>query len=111
MTSGGGRSDGRWLLPVREGLRLEAGDVPGGVGGKPWVACTSTLGAGMRGASLLLTSVSNLTLAGIYVSGLELQGGSNITLKDVHITCQNDGAHFELWGGYCNAKIEEMLPT
>jgi hypothetical protein len=45
-------------------------------------------------------------MEGIYISGVEWQGGSNITMKDVHVTCQNDASHFQLWGGYCNAKIE-----
>ena len=39
------------------------------------------------------------------MDGVEFNGGSNITFNDVHVTCLNDN-RFELYGGYCNAKLE-----
>jgi hypothetical protein len=72
-------------------------------GTRPWIACPNTPDG--SGASLYLNGVSNLTLESVWVSGVEFNGGSRITFRNVHVTCQ-DSAPFQLWQGQCNAKLE-----
>jgi hypothetical protein len=72
-------------------------------GAKPWIACPNTPESG--GASLFLNGISNLTMESVWVSGVEFKGGSQITFRNVHVTCL-DTAPFQLWQGQCNAKLE-----
>jgi len=80
-------------------------------GSRPWVACNSTIrGLYSDGFSLQFVNAANITMNGIYAAGVEWKEGTgvhDITFNDVHVTClSNDTAHFQLWGGLCNAKIE-----
>ena len=70
---------------------------------RPWIACPTTLNNG--GASLYLDDVSGLTLERMWISGVEFDRGSQITFRNVHVTCR-DAAPFQLWDGHCNAKLE-----
>lgn len=80
-------------------------------GAKPWIACNNTIrGLYSDGYSLQFVNAANITMNGIYAAGVEWKEGTgvrDITFNNVHVTClSNDSAHFELWGGLCNAKIE-----
>jgi hypothetical protein len=70
---------------------------------RPWIACGTTLDNG--GASLHLDNVSGLTIEGLWISGVEFNGGSQITFRNVHVTCR-DTEPFQLWDGHCSAKLE-----
>jgi hypothetical protein len=70
---------------------------------RPWIACPTTLNNG--GASLHLDKVSGLTLERMWISGVEFDGGSQITFRNVHVTCR-DTEPFQLWDGHCTAKLE-----
>lgn len=78
-------------------------------GATPWIACTSTLSGQIEADySLVLNNISNLTLDGVYIAGLNTYStDSNLTFDDVHVTCTDADAHFRQFTGVSYSNVCE----